>query len=127
MRNLQRSYQIKTSPEEVFNAMTNPLTLELWTGYTATFNPEANTEFTLWDGDIIGINLEIVPNIKLVQEWYFEDNKEKSIVTIELTKQNDKTQIELHHTNIPDEAFSNISEGWNKYYFGTMKKYLESK
>ena len=127
MRNLQRTYQIKTSPEEVFNAMTNPLTLELWTGYAATFNPEANTEFSLWDGDIIGLNLEIVPDKKLVQEWYFEDNKEKSIVTIELTKQNDKTQIELHHTNIPDEAFSNISEGWNKYYFGTMKKYLESK
>jgi len=127
MRNLQRTYQIKSSPEEVFNAMTNPLTLELWTGYTATFNPEPNTEFSLWDGDIIGMNLELVPDKKLVQEWYFEDNKEKSIVTIELTKQNDKTQIDLHHTNIPDEAITNIAEGWNKYYFGAMKKYLESK
>ena len=108
MRNLQRTYQIKSSPEEVFNAMTNPLTLELWTGYNATFQLEENTGFSLWDGDIIGMNLEIVPDKKLVQEWYFEDNKEKSVVTVELTKQNDKTQIELHHINIPDEAFSNI-------------------
>jgi len=127
MRNLQRTYQIKSSPEEVFNAMTNPLTLELWTGYNATFQKEANTEFSLWDGDITGMNLEIVPDKKLVQEWYFEDTKEKSVVTIELTKQDDKTQIELHHINIPDEAFSNIGEGWNKYYFGALKKYLESK
>ncbi|MBL7111860.1 MAG: SRPBCC domain-containing protein [Bacteroidales bacterium] len=127
MKNLQRTYLIKSSPEDVFNAMTNPLTLELWTGYPATFQPESATEFTLWDGDIMGMNLEILPDKKLVQEWYFEDNKEPSIVTIELTKLNEKTQIELHHTNIPNDAFSNIAEGWNKYYFGTMKKYLESK
>ena len=127
MKNLQRIYQIKSSPEEVFNAMTNSLTLELWTGYPAVFQLEANTEFSIWDGDIIGMNLEIVPDKKIVQEWYFEDNQEPSIVTIELTIQNDKTQVDLSHTNIPDDAFSNIEEGWNKYYFGTMRKYLESK
>ena len=127
MKNLQRIYQIKSSPEEVFNAMTNPLTLELWTGYPAVFEPEANTEFSLWDGDIVGMNLEIVQNKKIVQEWYFEDNQEPSIVTLELIIQNNKTQVDLSHTNIPDDAFSNIEEGWNKYYFGTMRKYLESK
>ena len=127
MKNLQRIYQIKSSPEEVFNAMTNPLTLELWTGYSAVFQLEANTVFSLWDGDITGMNLEIVQDKKIVQEWNFEGNQEPSIVTLELTIQNNKTQVDLRHTNIPDEAFSNIEEGWNKYYFGTMRKYLESK
>ena len=127
MKNLQRTYQIKSSPEEIFNAMTNPLTLELWTGYPATIRPEANTEFTLWDGDIMGMNLEIVQDKKLVQEWYFEDNQEPSVVTILLTRQEDKTQVALQHINIPDEAYENIEEGWNKYYFGTLKKYLEGK
>ncbi len=126
MKNLQRTYLIKSSPEEVFNAMTNPLTLELWTGYPANIQAKAGIEFTLWDGDITGMNLEIIQDKKLVQEWYFEDNQEPSVVTIELVEQSGKTQVELYHTNIPDDAFLNISEGWNKYYFGTMKKYLES-
>ena len=127
MKNLRRTYHIKASPEEIFNAMTNPLTIELWTGYPAAIQPEANTEFTLWDGDISGMNLEIVKDQKIVQEWYFADNPEQSVVTIELTIQDEKTQVELKHTNIPDEAFENIEEGWNKYYFGTLKKYLEGK
>jgi uncharacterized protein YndB with AHSA1/START domain len=126
MKSLQLTCTIKSPPGEIFNAMTNPLTLELWTGYPADIRPEANTEFTLWDGDITGMNLEIVPEKKIVQEWYFEGNPEPSIVTIELYSQDGKTQVALHHTNIPDEAFSNIKEGWNKYYLGAMKKYLES-
>ena len=75
----------------------------------------------------MGMNLEVVQDKKLIQEWYFEDNLEPSIVTVILTRQDDKTLVELQHTNIPDEAFDNIKEGWNKYYFSTLKKYLESR
>jgi len=85
-----------------------------------------NTEFSLWDGDISGKNLSVAINEKLVQEWYFEDQEEPSIVTIILHEENSKTLIELTHTNIPEDAFENISVGWKDYYFKPLKKFLES-
>jgi len=117
---------IKETAEIVFSAITNPLSLELWTGYPAVMEAVENTEFSLWDGDISGKNLSVAINEKLVQEWYFEDQEAPSIVTIILIRENSKTLIELTHTNIPDDAFENISTGWKAYYFQPLKKFLES-
>ena len=70
MKNFKKYYVIPAEPEEVFYALTNPFTIELWTGYPATMNTEVGTEFSLWEGDITGKNLEIITNKKIVQEWY---------------------------------------------------------
>ena len=65
-----------------------------------------------------------------MQEWYFEDEEgmpaeHKSIVTITLNEQGSSTDVELLHINIPDEAFDNILEGWNHYYFNPLKELVE--
>jgi len=125
MKNIKKSYLIKTSPEDVFTALTNPLTIEMWTGSPAVMVPEEGTEFSLWDGDITGINLEIEPNRLIRQQWDFEGEEEVSEVTLTLTQEGKNTRIELLHTNIPDEAFENIREGWDQYYFRPLKELLE--
>jgi activator of HSP90 ATPase len=84
-----------------------------------------DTEFSLWEGDVTGKNLEIIDNKKIVQEWYFGDQSEKSIVTIKLFENKKGTQVELIHENIPDEDYENIIEGWNEYYFGAIKSFFE--
>ena len=84
-----------------------------------------NTEFSLWDGSITGMNLEFEPNTKIVQQWYFGDQEEKSIVTIKLHPADEGTSVELKHTNIPDEAFQDISEGWDGAYFAALREFYE--
>jgi uncharacterized protein YndB with AHSA1/START domain len=125
MKQIRRSFVIKADKNEVFNALTNPLAIELWTGYPAVMDSKPGTEFSLWEGDITGKNLEIIPGEKIVQEWFFEDPENPSIVTIELEDENKGTRIKLLHTNVPDEAYGNIDYGWKEYFFGAMKKYLE--
>jgi uncharacterized protein YndB with AHSA1/START domain len=125
MKQIRRSFVIKADKNEVFNALTNPLALELWTGYPAVMDSKPGTEFSLWEGDITGKNLEIIPGEKIVQEWFFDDPENPSIVTIELEEENKGTRIKLLHTNVPDEAYGNIDYGWKEYFFGAMKKYLE--
>jgi len=83
------------------------------------------TEFSLWDGDISGKNMEVETNKKIVQEWYFGDQEEKSIVTIKLFENKKVTQVEINHINIPDEDFDNITEGWNDFYMGALKVFFE--
>ncbi len=116
---------IAAEPEEIFLALTNPFTIELWSDSPAVMDANEGTEFELWDGDISGKNLKVVLNKELVQEWYFGDLPEPSIVTIKLHPHKNGTNVEIKHTNIPDDAFENIDEGWRESYIGAIKRFFE--
>jgi activator of HSP90 ATPase len=105
--------------------LTNPLTIQLWSGEEAEMSTEPESEFSLWDGSIVGKNLEFETNKKIVQEWYFGDQQEKSIVTIKLHPSSDGTSVELRHTNIPDEDYNDIVDGWNTMYFGALQDFYD--
>lgn len=121
----QYKIEIAADPEEVFTALTNPFQIELWSGYPADMKPEKGYVFSLWEGDITGVNLEVIPNRTLVQEWFFGEQEEQSVVRISLKKNGGKTLLELEHTHIPEEAYEEIIEGWRDYYLGSMKEMLE--
>lgn len=116
---------IEAEPEEIFLALTNPFTIELWSDMPAKMDANEGTEFELWEGDICGKNLKIVPNKEIVQEWYFDDLPEPSIATIKLHPHKTGTNVEVKHTNVPDEAFENINEGWREFYIGAIKRFFE--
>lgn len=121
----QYQLEILADPEEVFTALTNPFQIELWSGYPADMKAEKGYVFSLWEGDITGVNLEVTPNRKLVQEWFFGEQEEPSIVEIVLKKHNNKTLLELSHTHIPEDVYEEITEGWREYYLGSIKNMLE--
>lgn len=121
----QYQLEIIADPEEVFAALTNPFQIELWSGYPADMKPEAGYVFSLWEGDITGVNLEVVPNKRLVQEWFFGEQDDQSIVRITLKKAGGRTLLDLNHTNIPEDVYEEITEGWRDYYLGSVKSMLE--
>lgn len=125
MKNMKKFYKIKASPEEIYNALTIPFSIELWTGEKAEMSTKAGDEFSLFGGDISGRNLQFEENSKLIQEWYFGEQEEPSIVTITLSEDRSYTKIELLHTNIPDEAFEDMINGWDESYFGALKEFFE--
>jgi uncharacterized protein YndB with AHSA1/START domain len=125
MKNLFTSFKINATAEEVYRALTDSFTLELWTGYPAIMKPEQGTEFELWNGDICGLNLEFVENQKIVQEWYFGEQEEKSIVTMTLRTKGKTVIVDLVQTNIPDEAYENIKKGWFETYMDSLKKFYK--
>jgi len=124
MKDFKKYYIIQASPSEVYTALTNPLTISLWTGDEAEMSTEPGSEFSIMGGSISGKNLEFLPDKKIIQEWYFGDQEVPSIVTIKLHEHKEGTSIELIHTNIPDETYEEISEGWDEYYFGNLKEFF---
>jgi len=125
MKDLRKTIHIKVPREEVFNAITNPLTIELWSGYEASMEDKPGGEFSMFDGDITGKIKTLDPPALLEQVWDFGDQKEVSIVKLELFEDSGKTRVELSHSNIPDEAYENIEVGWKEYYLSALKSYLE--
>ena len=124
MKNFKSYFIIPATPADVYAAITNPLTIQLWTGEAATMSTVPDTEFSMWDGSITGRNLEFESDKKIVQQWYFGDQEEASIVTIKLHPHKHGTSAELIHTNIPDEAFDDITEGWQDAYFGEIADFF---
>jgi len=125
VKDYKKYYSIPATPEEIYMAITNPITIELWTGEVAEMSTEPGTEFSMWDGSIVGKNLEFEPNKKIVQQWYFDGQSDNSIVTIKLHADKNGTSAELRHTNIPDDDYNDIVEGWNNSYFGGLIDFFE--
>lgn len=120
MKDFKKYYTIPAEPEEVYAALTNPATLQLWTGEPARMSTEPGSEFSLWDDSISGINILFEAGRKIVQHWNFGEQEQPSEVTIILHPHKQGTSAELRHTNIPDEAYEEIVEGWNEVYFGGL-------
>lgn len=120
MKEFKKYYIIPAPPEDVYRALTNANTLHLWTGEPAEMSAEAGSEFSLWDGSIAGKNIEFIPDKKVVQQWYFGEQPEASIVSITLHPHKHGTSAELKHTNIPSEDYQDITEGWDETYFGAL-------
>ncbi|HEY8959284.1 SRPBCC domain-containing protein [Chitinophaga sp.] len=125
MKDYKKHFILAAPPEEVYAALTNPATIQLWTGEVAEMSTEPGAEFSLWEGSIVGKNLEFEQDKKIVQQWYFMEDEEEeeetpSIVTIKLHPSPRGTDVELKHVNIPDEAYEDIIAGWNEQYFGSL-------
>ncbi len=124
MKDFKKYFKLNASPSDIYNALTNPAMIEIWTGEPAVMTTEPGSEFSMWDGEIVGRNLEFVPDLKIVQSWYFGEES-NSIVTIKLHPDKKGTNVEVTQTNIPDEAFDNISEGWESDYFGSLQELFD--
>jgi activator of HSP90 ATPase len=120
MKTFKKSFKINAEPSDIYSAITNPYTIELWTGYPAVMSEIPDSEFSLWDGDITGKNLEFIHDKKVVQEWYFGSQSAKSIVTITINSEKEDSVVIIEHTNIPDEDYADIAEGWSEYYIGAI-------
>ncbi len=125
MKSFKKYFNLPAPAEDVYLALTNPKSIMLWSGDWAEMSEEPGSEFSLWDGSIVGKNLEFEKDKKIVQQWYFGEQEEDSIVTIQLHAQGETTSVELLHTNIPDQDFTAICEGWKESYIAGLLEFFK--
>lgn len=125
MKTFKKYQHIPAAPEEVYLALTKEQSIKLWTGAEVEFEELPDTEFSLWDGDISGRNIEFEYGKKIVQQWYFGEDNEPSIVTIKLHEDKKGTSLEFVQTNIPDEDYEDFTTGLNDYYIGGLIDFFE--
>ncbi len=125
MKTFKKYTHIPAPPEEVYLALTKAQSIQLWTGAEAEFMEEAGTEFSLLEGDIVGKNIEFETNKKIVQQWYFGEDNEPSIVTIKLHPDPKGTSLEYVQTNIPEADYEDFTAGIKEYYLGGLEDFFE--
>lgn len=120
MKTYKKYFTIPEEPTIVYRALTNETVLKLWTGYKAVMIEEVDSEFELWDGSICGRNISFEKDKKIVQKWYFGEQKEPSIVTFKLHQHKKGTSLELEHTNIPSADYNDMVLGWEGTYMADL-------
>jgi activator of HSP90 ATPase len=123
MKDYKKYYSINADAEVLYKALTTAATIQLWTGENAEMSTEVGSEFSLWEGSIVGKNLEFVENKLIKQQWYFDGQDEESIVVIKIHPDGEASSVELRHSNIPDEVYDDIVDGWNENYFGSLMEF----
>lgn len=125
MANFKKYILLPAPPEEVYLALTLAQSIQLWTGAEVEFEAQENTEFSLWEGDIVGKNISFEYGKKIVQHWYFGEENEPSVVTIKLHEDKKGTSLEFNQTNIPDADFEEFTAGITEYYLGGLIDFFE--
>jgi len=122
---LEQTYEINAPIEKVWEALVNPDQITAWGAGPAKMTDKEGEMFSLWGGDVFGKNVQVEKRQKLVQDWYEGNWPKPSKVTFTLVGREDKTTIHLLHENVPDDEAKDLEKGWNDYYLGKIKKYLE--
>jgi len=125
MADFKKYFIVAGQPEEVYAALTFKPTIELWTGSPAIFKPEVDSEFSLWNGSILGKNLEFEEGKMIRQQWYFGEQDTPSIVTLKFHPHKKGTSIEVNHTNIPDQDYDDIVDGWHEVYMKELTEFYQ--
>jgi activator of HSP90 ATPase len=125
LKTIKQIHHIAAPPDEVYTALTNSFTIELWSGFPATMEARPNTEFSIFDGDIVGKNIEFINNRLIRQQWYFDGVTSESIVTLVLKPEKKNTIVELIHTHVPEEVYDEMLNGWKNIYFKSLKYFFK--
>jgi activator of HSP90 ATPase len=86
----------------------------------------AGGAFALFDGHIVGRQLELVPDQRIVQAWRVVDWEPGiySIARFQLRDKGSKTTVILDHTGFPDGLGKHLASGWHLNYWQPLEKYL---
>jgi activator of HSP90 ATPase len=92
----------------------------------AEISREAGGAFKLFGGFIIGRQLELVPNERIVQAWRvsYWDAGAYSIAKFSFTEEGAGTKIIFDHTGFPKGDAENLVTGWKGNYWEPLAKFL---
>jgi activator of HSP90 ATPase len=125
MNQIEKHYEIKAPVSAVWEALVSSAEIENWGGGPAKMEAKPGTDFSLWGGDIFGKNLVVVPEKKLIQEWYGGKWEKPSKAEFTLKESDGGTVLDFVQNEVPKEEEKEIDTGWDDYYLGAIKKYLE--
>jgi uncharacterized protein YndB with AHSA1/START domain len=73
MRNIRQSVTIKATPHDVNEALMDSRKHSKFTGAKARMSRKMGGKFTVFGSYIQGMNLDVVPNKRIVQAWWGND------------------------------------------------------
>src|SRR6266550_7387750 len=123
---IHQEIDFNASPQQLYEALLDAKQFTEFSGRPAEINREVGGAFSLYKGHIVGRNVELVPNQRIVQAWRVVTWPEGaySIARFELTPQGSGTRIVFDHVGFPQGLHDHLAEGWEENYWSLLKNYF---
>jgi activator of HSP90 ATPase len=126
-RIINQTVIFKALPHDVYEALMDSKKHAAFTGAKASISREVGGTITAYDDYIVGKNIELIPDRKIVQDWRAVDWQEGyfSRITFEFTPVPEGTRLDFIHAALPENTEEEFTQGWIENYWEPMKTYLE--
>jgi activator of HSP90 ATPase len=123
---LHQEVRIKATPRRIYEALLDSQQFATFTGMPAEIDPKVGGALDLFKGLILGRNIELVANQRIVQAWRPGDWEPGvySLVKFALTPHASETRLVLDHTGFPEGSFRHLNSGWYERYWEPLKAFL---
>jgi activator of HSP90 ATPase len=123
---LHYDVMLNATPHRIYEILLGSDKFATLTGLPAEIDAKEGGAFSLFGGLIVGRNIELVPDERIVQAWRPAswDAGIYSIVRFELKAQVSKTQLVLDHTGFAEGLADHLDLGWNGHYLKPLAKML---
>jgi activator of HSP90 ATPase len=123
---IHQEIDLNASPQKVYDALLDSKQFMEFSGRAAEINRDVGGAFSLFKGHIVGRNLEVVPNQRIVQAWRVVTWPEGvySIARFDLKPQGTGTHVIFDHIGFPEGLRDHLAQGWEENYWSPLKKYF---
>jgi len=112
MKPIEQTYAMQSSFTRVRQVLVDPHRIDAWGGEPAKLSAKEGLVFSSWDGDIHGTNTKVALEQTVARNWFGDDWSDPSKVT-------------FTHKQLPEAEVDDLAFGWEKYYIGAIKAFLE--
>jgi activator of HSP90 ATPase len=129
-RAIEQSVRFSASARELYDLFLDPKGHAAFTGSPVKIGARAGSKFRAFNGMISGVTLLTVPGKLLVQRWrghHWKDSELDSILVLEFVQEGKRGRINLVHVNVPAHDHAGVANGWGKYYWKPLARYLKNR
>ncbi|HEY1199049.1 MAG TPA: SRPBCC domain-containing protein [Thermoplasmata archaeon] len=127
VKNLRQTATVKATPNDVYDALVDPVQHARFTGAAAKISARVGSAFSLYDRSLTGIVIASERGRRLVLAWRSEGwpKGHYSIAQFILAKVRGGTRITFEQFGIPASDYADIREGWKQYYWEPLRRFFE--
>jgi len=125
---IHHEISFKVDPHRVYEALMDPNRHADFTANGAVeMSRQAGGAFSTHGGQIVGRNIEVLPDSRIVQAWRVSDWPEGvySLVKFDLEVEGSGTRLVFDHWGFPEGTRDHLDAGWTSRYWQPLGKYLE--
>lgn len=124
-KTIKHKVRFKASPETIYGLLADSRKRTEVTGRKAVMSDQVGGMFSTDEGQVTGVNVDLVPGRRLVQAWRRTDFPEGiySMAAITLDQlPGGGTQLVLTHRGVPKQLLDDVEEYWRHGYWAPMRE-----
>ncbi|CEI92049.1 hypothetical protein RMCBS344292_06323 [Rhizopus microsporus] len=122
-----KAKQVGGDAKQIYEALLDPKRAVIWTRTSKSLklSKQIGSTFELFDGNVQGVLLDLVPNKQIRQTWRLKSwpKGHFSTVTINLLNSQEGVTIHVNQTGVPAAEEESIKRNWVGYYWQSIQVY----